>query len=117
MDDILKEMIDHHLIIKTLNEYCHGCDRLDRVRMASVYAEDSWDDHGLNKCPGPQFAELIEKRREGRQQLCTLRPGSLDDVVAWVQKCREFWDESFDRLELLVSEMKAKEKKRARKRK
>lgn len=24
--------------------------------MASVYAKDSWDDHGPDKCPGPEFA-------------------------------------------------------------
>jgi DNA-binding transcriptional ArsR family regulator len=62
-------------------------------------------------------ADLIEKRREGRQQLCTLKRGSLDEVVAWVQKCREFWEDSFDQLELLVKEMKAKEKKSGRGRK
>ena len=62
-------------------------------------------------------AELIEKRREGRQMLSALRPHALEDVVTWVQKCREFWDESFDRLEALVQEMKVKEKKSARRRK
>lgn len=60
-------------------------------------------------------AELIEKRQEGRQRLCTLRPEVLDEVVTWVQKCREFWDESFDRLELLVREMKGKKSGRNRK--
>ena len=62
-------------------------------------------------------AELIEKHRDGRQRLCALRPHALEDVVAWVQKCREFWNESFDQLEVLVREMKAKEKKNARRRK
>ncbi len=62
-------------------------------------------------------AELIEKRREGRQRLCALRPHALEDVATWVQKCREFWNESFDQLEVLVREMKAKEKKNARRRK
>jgi DNA-binding transcriptional ArsR family regulator len=62
-------------------------------------------------------AELIVKRRDGRQRLCALKPEALQDVVAWVQKCREFWEESFDQLELLVKEMKAKEKKNVRRRK
>ena len=56
-------------------------------------------------------AELIEKRRKGRQQWCALKPGSFNDVSAWVQKCRESWEESFDRLELLVEEMKSQERK------
>lgn len=62
-------------------------------------------------------AELIEKRREGRQRLCALRPGAFEEVVSWVEQCRDFWEESFDRLELLVSEVKAKEKRSARSRK
>jgi DNA-binding transcriptional ArsR family regulator len=69
-----------------------------------------------------EHAQLIEKRAEGRQRLCALRPGAIDEVVEWVERCRQFWDESFDRLELLVAEMKAKEPKQkgtrhARKRK
>ena len=56
MDVRLQEMLDHHDIRRTLSEYCHGCDRMDEALMASVYAQDSWDDHGLNKCPGPEFA-------------------------------------------------------------
>lgn len=56
MDARLQEMLDHYEITKLLYEYCHGCDRTDQVRMAAVYAKDSWDDHGPNKCPGPEFA-------------------------------------------------------------
>ncbi len=61
-------------------------------------------------------AELIEKRQQGRQRLCALRPRALDEVVAWVEQCREFWEASFDRLEALVKEVQGKEKKRARRR-
>lgn len=52
-------------------------------------------------------AELIEKRKSGRQSLCALRPQALDEVAAWVRQCREFWEESFDQLELLAEEVKA----------
>ena len=55
-------------------------------------------------------AELIEKRQQGRQRLCALRPRALDEVVAWVEQCRDFWEQSFDRLEALVKEVQAKEK-------
>ncbi len=61
-------------------------------------------------------AELIEKRQQGRQRLCALRPQALDEVVTWVEKCREFWEQSFDQLEALVKEVQAKEKKNARRR-
>jgi hypothetical protein len=48
-------MLDHHEITKLLYEYCHGCDRMDQVQMAGVYATESWDDHGTDKCPGQEF--------------------------------------------------------------
>ncbi len=59
MDQRLQELIDHHDITQTLKEYCHGCDRCDEQRMGSVYLEDSFDDHGNFKAPGPQFATLM----------------------------------------------------------
>jgi hypothetical protein len=46
MNPVLQEVIDHHEIRKVMSVYCHGCDRGDEARMASVYLEQSWDDHG-----------------------------------------------------------------------
>jgi DNA-binding transcriptional ArsR family regulator len=60
-------------------------------------------------------AELIEKRQLGRQRVCALRPHALDEVVTWVEQCRQFWEESFDQLETLVLEVKAKENSARRK--
>jgi hypothetical protein len=58
-DAILQEMIEHYKITKMLSEYCHGCDRLDRVQMASVYLQEgSWDDHGQCKTAGPEYAGI-----------------------------------------------------------
>jgi hypothetical protein len=59
MDPRLQEMLDHYEIRKTLARYCHGCDRCDEPRMASVYVEDSWDDHGHRRAPGPEYARLM----------------------------------------------------------
>ncbi|MGE3693033.1 MAG: nuclear transport factor 2 family protein [Novosphingobium sp.] len=56
MDPRLQELIDHHEIRQLLATYCHGCDRADEVEMASVYREDSWDDHGTYKMPGRPFS-------------------------------------------------------------
>jgi SnoaL-like domain len=59
MDKRLQEMLDHYEIRKTVSEYCHGLDRMDQPRMASIYAKESWDEHGPNKGPGGQFAERV----------------------------------------------------------
>ena len=62
MDKRLQQLLDHHEITQTLKEYCHGCDRSDEQRMASVYLEDSFDHHGNFKAPGKQFAKLMTER-------------------------------------------------------
>lgn len=59
MDTRLQEMLDHFEIRKVLALYCHACDRTDAEVMGSVYTEDSFDDHGLVKGPGPQYAREI----------------------------------------------------------
>jgi hypothetical protein len=59
MSATLQEIIDHHEIRKVLSVYCHGCDRADGPRMASVYLEDSWDDHGPFKGPGQGLVERV----------------------------------------------------------
>jgi SnoaL-like domain len=59
LDSRLQEMLDHHDIRKLLNIYCHGCDRGDGAMMHSVYAEDSWDDHGRYKGKGKDFTETV----------------------------------------------------------
>jgi SnoaL-like domain len=62
MDKRLQEVLDHYEITRTLNEYCRGCDRCDEPRMASVYLPDSWDDHGVFKGPGHEFARQMTAR-------------------------------------------------------
>jgi DNA-binding transcriptional ArsR family regulator len=61
-------------------------------------------------------AQLLAKRREGRQHFCALDTGALDEVSAWITRTRAFWSESFDRLEALALELHAQEAKRGRKR-
>ena len=75
MDPRLQEVIDHHEIRKLLAEYCHGCDRADSERMASVYAEQSWDDHGPHKCDGKQFARLMTHDIASNRTMCSHQLG------------------------------------------
>jgi hypothetical protein len=44
-----------------------------------------------------------------------LRPEPLEELELWVEKYRRLWAENFRRLDGLLDEMKAKEKKRGRK--
>jgi len=75
MDPRLQEVIDHHEIRKLLAAYCHGCDRADAERMGSVYADDSWDDHGPNKGEGREFARAMTADIAANNTLCSHQLG------------------------------------------
>lgn len=69
-----------------------------------------------------EHAGLIARSREAQWRPCRLEASPLKDVADWVEDYRQFWEQSFDRLEdylreLQASEPKAKETKRGRKKK
>jgi DNA-binding transcriptional ArsR family regulator len=65
-------------------------------------------------------AGLIERGREAQWRPCRLAAGPLKDASDWLDRYRRFWEESFDRLEdylyeLRKSEAQEKEHKNGRK--
>jgi DNA-binding transcriptional ArsR family regulator len=60
-------------------------------------------------------AGLIARGREAQWRPCRLEAGRLKDVADWVEHYRRFWEESFDRLDDYLRELKHKEKKHGRK--
>jgi len=60
-------------------------------------------------------AGLIARGREAQWRPCRLDAAPLKDVAGWIEHYRRFWDESFDRLDAYLLELKRKEKKHARK--
>lgn len=52
-------------------------------------------------------ARLVEKRRDGRMQICTLNPVPLKEVADWTEAYRELWESNFRRLDALLEELKA----------
>jgi DNA-binding transcriptional ArsR family regulator len=60
-------------------------------------------------------AGLIARSREAQWRPCRLDAAPLKDVAGWIEHYRRFWDESFDRLDAYLLELKRKEKKHARK--
>jgi DNA-binding transcriptional ArsR family regulator len=50
-------------------------------------------------------AGLISRHRSARQRLCRLEPVRLKQLSDWVGSYREFWEESFERLDQLLEEL------------
>lgn len=62
-----------------------------------------------------EHAGLIARGREAQWRPCRLEAGPLKDIAAWVEHYRCFWEQSFDRLNDYLRELRKKEKKHVRK--
>lgn len=60
-------------------------------------------------------ARLVDKRRQGRSHVCTLRPALFKEVAEWVEYYRDFWDQTLDRLGEYLRTMEAREETHGRK--
>jgi DNA-binding transcriptional ArsR family regulator len=56
-------------------------------------------------------AGLIARGREAQWRPCRLQAGPLQDVAGWVEHYRRFWEESFDRLDEYLRELKKQNSK------
>lgn len=55
-------------------------------------------------------ARIVIKTKRGRESICTLRPEAIKKVSDWAISYRQFWEESFDKLEVVVNQMKKETK-------
>ena len=53
-------------------------------------------------------ARIVTKTKQGRESVCTLRPEALKTVSDWTISYRRFWEQSFTKLDVVVSQMKEK---------
>ncbi len=60
-------------------------------------------------------AGLIRRGREAQWRPCRIEFTALKGVDEWLEEYRRLWDERFDRLEVYLKELQAKEKRRGRK--
>src|SRR5436309_11486495 len=62
-----------------------------------------------------EHAGLIARGREAQWRPCRLEAAALKGVADWVAHYKRFWEQSFDRLDDYLRELKKKEKKDGRK--
>ena len=56
-------------------------------------------------------AGLIARGRDAQWRPCRLEAGRLKEVAEWLDQYREFWEQSFDRLDDYLRRVQSKEKK------
>ena len=54
-------------------------------------------------------ARIVVKTKRGRESICTLRPEAIKTVSEWAISYRQLWEERFDRLDVVVNQMKKAE--------
>jgi DNA-binding transcriptional ArsR family regulator len=54
-------------------------------------------------------ARIVIKTKHGRESICRLRPEAIKTVSDWAFSYRQFWEDSFDKLEVVVNQMKKAE--------
>jgi DNA-binding transcriptional ArsR family regulator len=57
-------------------------------------------------------AGLVSRGRDAQRRPCRLEATPLAEATEWLEAYRQFWEGSFERLDDLLVEMKAKEKRR-----
>lgn len=93
---------------------------LDRLRQGTATVNQLAEPFGMSQQAVSKHlaylerARLIEKQREGRQQLCMLRAAALKDAHDWIDSYRQFWDGAFDRLDTLLAELQQEPKETPR---
>src|SRR5690348_2008428 len=61
-------------------------------------------------------AGLVTRGRDAQRRPCRLVAAPLRDATTWLEKYRELWEARLDRIDGLLEELKAKEKRHDRKR-
>jgi DNA-binding transcriptional ArsR family regulator len=62
-----------------------------------------------------ECAGLIGRGREAQWRPCRLEVGPLKDIAGWVERYRGFWEQSLDRLDDYLRELKNSELKNGKK--
>ncbi len=61
-------------------------------------------------------AGLIERTRDAQYRPCRLQAAPLRDAANWIDHYRQFWEESFDRLDAYLKTVTARQKNQKTKR-
>ena len=59
-------------------------------------------------------AGLVSRGRDAQRRPCRLEALPLAAATEWLERYRQFWEQSFERLDALLDELKTAEKKRGR---
>ena len=113
--------IDNHMVVNTLDTTFAALSDPTRRAMLERLSHGPATVHGLTEpfALSQQMiskhiatlvrARIVIKTKRGRESVCTLRPQAIKTVSDWAIRYRRFWEESFDKLDVVVNQMKKEE--------
>jgi DNA-binding transcriptional ArsR family regulator len=75
------------------------------------------------KLPQPQVSKhlrvlsdagLVDVLVDAQRRIYELRPAPLQELEVWIERYRSIWEDNYQRLDILLEEMKKKTRKRRR---
>jgi DNA-binding transcriptional ArsR family regulator len=60
-------------------------------------------------------AGLISRGRDGQKRPCRLEAARLGEASRWLEEYRRFWEQSFERLDVLLEELQPEKPRKPRK--
>jgi DNA-binding transcriptional ArsR family regulator len=94
---------------------------LDRLRRGAATVNELAEPFGVSQQAISKHlaylerASLIEKRKEGREQFCSLRAEPLRRAYEWMDDYRQFWEGAFDRLDVLLKRLQQPQRQQRKK--
>jgi DNA-binding transcriptional ArsR family regulator len=123
----IDQIIHNHVVVDNLNATFAALSDPTRRAMIQRLSHGPASVHGLTEpfALSQQMiskhiaylvrARIVIKTKRGRESVCTLRPEAIKTVSDWAISYRRFWEESFDKLEVVVNQMKKEEARDGRK--
>jgi DNA-binding transcriptional ArsR family regulator len=117
----IQPRIHNHMVVDRLSTTFAALSDPTRRKMIERLSHGSVSVHGLTE-PSALSQQMISKHiaylvrariviktKRGRESICTLRPEAIKAVSDWAINYRQFWEESFDKLDVVVKQMKKAE--------
>ena len=54
---------------------------------------------------------IVVMKQQGRERYCVVQPESLDEIHDWLEGFRKIWENRFDKLDLVLTNMRASKKR------
>ena len=114
VEHLIASSILNHMVEQDLNRVFHALgdptrrailDRLaaGETNISNLYRRSPLSFAAVSKHLGVlERAGLVTRETHGRERLCRINPGALDEARAWLEFHEGFWTDSLEALEALV---------------